>query len=238
MAGEVVSSPVSSQPRSRRPRDVRSFAGPRERAARLVQLGRQMEPFPEEMRTDAHRVLGCTQRAWVVATMREDRVYFVADAESEITKGLGEGKRPHREGALLWARASAHTTPFPPTRSQPPDAVAVRPESGRGGGRVGRRPGVSAGGPGAGLGVPAALAGQRRAQHARVDEAAGPGAVAAPARLPHAEGDGGRHRGAGGVCRGAGQGEGEAATHAGASAVWVRVPRPCWSLPCMRVYGA
>ena len=55
----------------------------------LIDLGRQLEPMPEALKTDATLVRGCSASVWVYPTQPEgDRLHFLADSNAAITKGI------------------------------------------------------------------------------------------------------------------------------------------------------
>jgi cysteine desulfuration protein SufE len=54
----------------------------------LIDLGRQLEPMPEALQTDATKVRGCSASVWVYPTAREGRLHFLADSDAAITKGI------------------------------------------------------------------------------------------------------------------------------------------------------
>lgn len=54
----------------------------------LIDLGRNLPPYPDALRTDAWRVKGCINRAWLHGEARDGRVYYQASSESEIVAGL------------------------------------------------------------------------------------------------------------------------------------------------------
>jgi len=55
----------------------------------LIELGREMEPMPEALKTDATLVRGCSASVWVYPTRAEDgRLHFLADSNAAITKGI------------------------------------------------------------------------------------------------------------------------------------------------------
>ena len=54
----------------------------------LIDLGRQLEPMPEALKTDATKVPGCSASVWVYPTIDEDRLHFLADSNAAITKGI------------------------------------------------------------------------------------------------------------------------------------------------------
>jgi cysteine desulfuration protein SufE len=54
----------------------------------LIDLGRQLEPMPEALKTDSTRVRGCSASVWVYPTAKEGRLHFLADSDAAITKGI------------------------------------------------------------------------------------------------------------------------------------------------------
>ncbi len=54
----------------------------------LIDLGRALPPYPDDLRIDEWRVKGCINRAWLHGAARDGRVYYQASSESEIVAGL------------------------------------------------------------------------------------------------------------------------------------------------------
>ena len=55
----------------------------------LIDLGRELEPMPDPLKTDATLVRGCSASVWVYPVPREDgRLHFLADSNAAITKGI------------------------------------------------------------------------------------------------------------------------------------------------------
>jgi cysteine desulfuration protein SufE len=55
----------------------------------LIDLGRQLEPMPDALKTDATKVPGCAASVWVYpAPSGDDRLHFLADSNAAITKGI------------------------------------------------------------------------------------------------------------------------------------------------------
>ena len=59
-----------------------------ERYAYLIELGQKMEPLPEKYRSEGNIVRGCQSTVWLHRECQEDIVYFKADSDSLIVKGL------------------------------------------------------------------------------------------------------------------------------------------------------
>jgi cysteine desulfuration protein SufE len=54
----------------------------------LIDLGRQLEPMPDALKTEATKVRGCSAAVWVYPTARDGRLHFLADSNAAITKGI------------------------------------------------------------------------------------------------------------------------------------------------------
>ena len=55
----------------------------------LIDLGRDLEPMPDALKTDATLVRGCSASVWVYPTAGEGgRLHFLADSNAAITKGI------------------------------------------------------------------------------------------------------------------------------------------------------
>ncbi len=59
-----------------------------ERYQYLIDLGRKLPPFPEEWKTDEHRLLGCQSMVWIVPSGDAARLDFAAVSDSAIVSGL------------------------------------------------------------------------------------------------------------------------------------------------------
>ena len=87
---------------------------PDDRYRLLIDLGRDLEPMPEPLKTDATLVRGCSASVWLYPVPSEDgTLHFLADSNAAITKGIValvllavQNKRPEEiiatdiEGAL------------------------------------------------------------------------------------------------------------------------------------------
>jgi len=61
---------------------------PDDRYRLLIDLGRELEPMPDALKTDATLVRGCSASVWVYPTPREGKLHFLADSNAAITKGI------------------------------------------------------------------------------------------------------------------------------------------------------
>jgi cysteine desulfuration protein SufE len=54
----------------------------------LMDLGKKLPAMPEEHKTEEYIVKGCQSKVWLFPSFADGRVYFEADSNTEITKGL------------------------------------------------------------------------------------------------------------------------------------------------------
>lgn len=56
--------------------------------AYLIELGSGMEGMAENYKTEENLIKGCQSQVWFHAEMKEERLYFTADSDAIITKGI------------------------------------------------------------------------------------------------------------------------------------------------------
>lgn len=54
----------------------------------LIELGKNLEPFPVELKTDDRLIKGCQSRVWLDTKVENGRLFFRADSDAIITKGI------------------------------------------------------------------------------------------------------------------------------------------------------
>ena len=54
----------------------------------LIEMGRECPMIEEKYKDDAHRINGCQSRVWLNAELKDGKVYFSADTDAVITKGI------------------------------------------------------------------------------------------------------------------------------------------------------
>ena len=69
-------------------REEYEFLDGDERYRLLIELGRELDPMPEALKTDATLVRGCSAKVWVYPVIEEGRLHFLADSNAAITKGI------------------------------------------------------------------------------------------------------------------------------------------------------
>ena len=62
---------------------------PDDRYRLLIDLGRDLEPMPDALKTEATLVRGCSASVWLYPVPQPDgRLHFLADSNAAITKGI------------------------------------------------------------------------------------------------------------------------------------------------------
>ena len=76
--------------------------------AYLIELGKECPAIEEAYKTDDNLIKGCQSRVWLHAALRDGRLYFSADSDAVITKGIItllirvlDGQTPQD---ILWGR--------------------------------------------------------------------------------------------------------------------------------------
>lgn len=54
----------------------------------LIELGKSLDAFPEGKKTEDRLIKGCQSRVWLDAEESDGRLYFTADSDAIITRGI------------------------------------------------------------------------------------------------------------------------------------------------------
>lgn len=54
----------------------------------IIDLGKKLPVLADEHKTEANRVRGCQSTVWLTAEYRNGRIFFMADSDAIIVKGL------------------------------------------------------------------------------------------------------------------------------------------------------
>lgn len=54
----------------------------------IMELGQKMPEMPDTMKTDENIVKGCQSKVWLTANLEGERINYLADSNTAITKGL------------------------------------------------------------------------------------------------------------------------------------------------------
>lgn len=54
----------------------------------LIDLGRKLKPLDEVFKTDRYKIEGCQSQVWIHAIQQDGKIFFEADSDAAIVKGL------------------------------------------------------------------------------------------------------------------------------------------------------
>lgn len=64
------------------------FADWTEKYEYIIELGKNLPQIEAQYKDEDHLIKGCQSRVWLHAAPKEDKVFFTADSDAIITKGL------------------------------------------------------------------------------------------------------------------------------------------------------
>ena len=59
-----------------------------DRYQHIIDLGRETDNFPEELKIEPNLIAGCQSQVWISSKMEGGRLFFLATSDSAIVKGL------------------------------------------------------------------------------------------------------------------------------------------------------
>src|SRR5574337_31829 len=83
-----IASPSAEQAQQDIAEEFALFGDWSERYQYLIDVGKQLPPFPEACKVEAYRVHGCQSMVWLVPSGDADRMHFEATSDSAIVSGL------------------------------------------------------------------------------------------------------------------------------------------------------
>lgn len=54
----------------------------------IIDLGKKLEPLDAKFKIDENKIKGCQSQVWLTADEKEGRIYFKADSDAVIVRGL------------------------------------------------------------------------------------------------------------------------------------------------------
>lgn len=54
----------------------------------LIEMGKDLPKIDEQFRSDQYLISGCQSRVWLQAEQKDGKIYFTADSDAVITKGI------------------------------------------------------------------------------------------------------------------------------------------------------
>ncbi len=59
-----------------------------DRYKRIIEIGKELPPLNETLRTEKYKLAGCQSQVWITAKIENGKIYFEADSDASIVKGL------------------------------------------------------------------------------------------------------------------------------------------------------
>ncbi len=56
----------------------------------IIEMGKEMEDYPEELKVKKYLISGCQSQLWLAADYDDGKIYFKADSDAIITKGIAQ----------------------------------------------------------------------------------------------------------------------------------------------------
>jgi cysteine desulfuration protein SufE len=92
----------------------------------IIQLGKELPMIDEQYKTEENLIKGCQSRVWMHAEIRDGKLFFTADSDAVITKGLvslvikvlsGQTPKDIVDANLYFVDAIGLSSHLSPTRS-------------------------------------------------------------------------------------------------------------------------
>ena len=61
---------------------------PKRRYEYVLWLAKKLEPLPDDLRQNSHKVRGCVSQVYVVGSLTDGHLHWQGDSDAQITKGL------------------------------------------------------------------------------------------------------------------------------------------------------
>lgn len=68
--------------------DFAFFSDWMEKYEHIIQLGKELPLIAEEHKQDQYIIKGCQSKVWLYPELKDGKLYFTADSDAVITKGL------------------------------------------------------------------------------------------------------------------------------------------------------
>jgi len=69
-------------------KDFEQFTEWEDRYKYVIELGRKLKPIDEQYKTDKYKLEGCQSQVWIKAKFEDGKIFFEADSDAAIVKGL------------------------------------------------------------------------------------------------------------------------------------------------------
>jgi cysteine desulfuration protein SufE len=84
----AIATPTAAQAQQDIVEEFAFFGDWTERYQYLIDLGKQLPEFPEDLKTEDYRVHGCQSMVWLVPSGNAEQLHFQATSDSAIVSGL------------------------------------------------------------------------------------------------------------------------------------------------------
>lgn len=54
----------------------------------IIELGKELPPIPQELKTDNNLIKGCQSRVWLHSELKNNKVFYTVDSDAAIPKGI------------------------------------------------------------------------------------------------------------------------------------------------------
>ncbi len=68
--------------------EFNSFSDWEGRYKHIIEIGKQMPVMDEANKTEANKIKGCQSQVWLSAKLLDDKIFFEADSDASIVKGV------------------------------------------------------------------------------------------------------------------------------------------------------
>ncbi len=69
-------------------KEFEQFTDWEEKYSHIIQLGKKLSPVDDSIKTDKYKLNGCQSQVWINAKFEDGKIYFEADSDAAIVKGL------------------------------------------------------------------------------------------------------------------------------------------------------
>jgi cysteine desulfuration protein SufE len=69
-------------------REFEQYTDWEEKYKRIIELGRQLAPLDDSFKTEKYKLNGCQSQVWINARFDNGKIFFDADSDAAIVKGL------------------------------------------------------------------------------------------------------------------------------------------------------
>ncbi len=68
--------------------DLEMFSDWTEKYEYLIEMGKELDTFPDNAKNDKNLIDGCQSRVWIDSKLENGKVFLIADSDAIITKGI------------------------------------------------------------------------------------------------------------------------------------------------------